>query len=186
MRLPLRYQITIALVLFGLIPAGVVAWYALDATIDYKHNEQILIKQAAAMAGNKIEPLLKPAIVIENGKPTGEWDASKLDRNTITTELDAVVSAFEFNYADVFVVDARNQIVISARAKRRARSQVTPILPCRAISRRIPLRPMEPAAPEGGQFRMGPCFRATPATDSSPELVGFRPSAQPPRRGERS
>ncbi len=112
MRLPLRYQITIALVLFGLVPAGVVAWYAFDATKDYKHNKQTIIRQAAAAAGSRIEPLLKPAVVIKDGKPTDEWDLTKINKNRVITELDGVAEDFELPYAEVYVVDTNNQVVV--------------------------------------------------------------------------
>ena len=42
MRITLKWKITAILVVFGLVPAAIVAWFAYNANDDYR-NKQILI-----------------------------------------------------------------------------------------------------------------------------------------------
>jgi methyl-accepting chemotaxis protein len=48
MRMKLKWQITTALVLFGLVPASVVAYFAYQSYDDYRSKQQIIIQQAAS------------------------------------------------------------------------------------------------------------------------------------------
>ena len=47
MRISLRTQITAALVLFGLIPASIVAWFAYSGNDDFRRSQTLLLQQAA-------------------------------------------------------------------------------------------------------------------------------------------
>ena len=57
MRLTLRRQITTALVLFGLVPAAVVAAFAWQSNEDYKNDKKVLVKQAARYINARLVPL---------------------------------------------------------------------------------------------------------------------------------
>ena len=49
MRIPLRVQITIVMVLFGLVPASlIVAWFAYRANDEFKDKQTLIVQQAAA------------------------------------------------------------------------------------------------------------------------------------------
>ena len=49
MRIRLDTQITTALVLFGLVPASIVAWFAYQANDDFKDKQRLIVQQAAAL-----------------------------------------------------------------------------------------------------------------------------------------
>jgi methyl-accepting chemotaxis protein len=59
MRISLTNKITIALVLFGLVPASIVAWFAYDSNNDFQRNQTLLIKQAAISISDKVAPVLE-------------------------------------------------------------------------------------------------------------------------------
>ena len=54
MRMSLRWKVTLALVAFGLIPAGIVAAVAYTSTEDFKAKQNTLIVQAAAAVGDRV------------------------------------------------------------------------------------------------------------------------------------
>ena len=96
MRISLINKITTALVLFGLIPASIVAWFAYSANDDFKRQARsFLIKQAAASISDHIAALIyqnpkkpltrlpRPAALPDNG--TQEDQSS--DRITIIDQF---------------------------------------------------------------------------------------------------
>jgi hypothetical protein len=58
MRISLTKKITFALVLFGLVPASIIAWFAYDSTNDFRLNQTLLIKQAAISISDKAASVL--------------------------------------------------------------------------------------------------------------------------------
>ena len=54
MRISLTNKITIALVLFGLVPASIVAWFAYNSNDEFRHNQTLLIKQAAISISDRV------------------------------------------------------------------------------------------------------------------------------------
>ena len=77
MRLTLRRQITTALVLFGLVPAAIVAAFAWLSNDDYREKQKIILKQAAQYANALLIPHLtkkfeEPSFDKANWIPQGE------------------------------------------------------------------------------------------------------------------
>ena len=60
MRLTLRRQITTALVLFGLVPAAIVAAFAFLSNEDFKDKQKILVRQAAQYRQRRARPGVSP------------------------------------------------------------------------------------------------------------------------------
>jgi methyl-accepting chemotaxis protein len=112
MRLSLRYQVTTALVLFGLVPAAIVAWYAYGSTQEFKKNQQLLIRRAAAAASNRLELLFQQGLVRDEKSLAVLLDPSKIDRAAVNVELNNVAGQFGVSYAEIYVVDPHQQVVI--------------------------------------------------------------------------
>ena len=173
MRLSLRYQITTALVLFGLIPAAIVAWFALDSTKEFKKNQQLLIMRAAAAAGTRIELLLQQGLSGKEGKAAADWDPSKVDRGQINFELNSVAQQFGVEHAEIFVVDPRYRVVI----KRQAGGEIDQV-----VVKQLPAR-YNPAYDEatqgmagGGRGKNGiKPFPGNSEHGEVAELVGYNP-----------
>jgi methyl-accepting chemotaxis protein len=85
MRLTLRTQITTALVLFGLVPAAIVATFAWVSSEDYKDKQKTLIKQAAQHINNSLGPqFFRKFEEGKNPKPNPlEWIPDGPDREAI-------------------------------------------------------------------------------------------------------
>ena len=58
MTIKLQHQITAALVLFGLLPAAIVAFFTFRSTEEFKDKQKAMIRQAAGAVSNRIEILL--------------------------------------------------------------------------------------------------------------------------------
>ena len=59
MRISLTNKITFALVVFGLVPASIIAWFAYDSNNDFRRSQTLLIKQAAISISDKVAPVLE-------------------------------------------------------------------------------------------------------------------------------
>ena len=60
MRISLTNKITIALVLFGLVPASIIAWFAWNSNNDFGNLQTILVKQAATSISDRSHVRWKP------------------------------------------------------------------------------------------------------------------------------
>ena len=59
MRISLTNKITFALVLFGLVPASIVAWFAYNSNDEFRGNQTLLIKQAAISISDQVAAVLQ-------------------------------------------------------------------------------------------------------------------------------
>jgi methyl-accepting chemotaxis protein len=112
MRISLINKITIALVLFGLIPASIVAWFAYRANDDFREKQHFLIKQAAVSVSDHIAPLL-PAVLAAPKTP-GE-EAAVAANSQIAQQVELIMNQYPFDVAQVFVVDTRNLVLYGRR-----------------------------------------------------------------------
>ncbi len=105
MRIPLVYKITIALVLFGLIPASIVAWFAYDSNNDFRKIQATLVKQAAASISDRVGPL-----VFQDQQKEKEKEAaptltlSEPALNAIKREMRQIVEQFGIDDATVYII----------------------------------------------------------------------------------
>jgi len=127
MTFSLRSQITTALVLFGLVPAAVVAYFAYQSTEDFKAKQLVLIRQAAAAVGYRLELLLaqrqarpsaEPAKEPKDAKPGGESaDLQSISQNDMNAMLNTVAGNFDLGTAKILVVDSKKDVVVSRQAR---------------------------------------------------------------------
>ncbi len=169
MRLSLRYQVTTALVLFGLVPAAVVAWYAYGSTQEFKNNQQLLIMRAASAASSRLELLFQPALVKDSKTEAVELDPSKIDRGAVNTALNSVAAEFKVEYADIYVVDPHNWVVIKRQRGGDFDKALTKDLPARYV-------PAYDDSTGGGNHKNGIMpLPGNSAHGEAPELVGYCP-----------
>jgi methyl-accepting chemotaxis protein len=102
MKLTLRQQIILALVMFGMIPAGLVAVFALRSAEESKERQRILVAQAAAYANERVTRLLM------NDKGQPKWDPSQ--KNTLIDKLSGVTHDFLIDGAEVWIIDPERNV----------------------------------------------------------------------------
>ena len=54
MRMSLGFKLTLALVLFGTVPAAVITYYTYDSAAEFKAKQQTLLRSAAAETSDQI------------------------------------------------------------------------------------------------------------------------------------
>jgi methyl-accepting chemotaxis protein len=114
MRISLRWQITVALVLFGLIPASTVAWFAFRAYDDFKRSQNLLVQQAAVAISMSVANLLnsKPT-VIEAAQNSSLPEVER--RAIIHTINEILVDQFGIGSAHVQIVNSGDRLLIRRR-----------------------------------------------------------------------
>jgi len=178
MRLTLRRQITAALVLFGLVPAAVVAWFTFQSTEDFKAKQVVLIRQAAAVASLRVERLLADRLLRRagDGNPAASaWDPQSLDGQDLNNEFEKVAQSSGLGRADFLIVDARHGVV----AKRQTGGAVDQVTATRGLpSRYLSALNADPASRGAlaGTNLASNVIRVPPGEGGEPaELVGFYP-----------
>ena len=145
MRRSLQWQITAALVLFGIVPSAVVTWVSNDAAQDAKLRQTALIRQAAFAAAAQIKAIAsklpqpeepaaeapvppinpafappKPGEEAPNAAPkkdaiTKKWDFSKIDRGELNSALNVVAREFGLGDATIYLVDNRPNVILKRK-----------------------------------------------------------------------
>ena len=106
MRLSLRWRLTSALVLFGIVPAAIVAWVAYRSTLEAEFKQAILIKEAAQSASER----LVLSLIGEKGEFPPKWDDSR--KQELNVKLGEVARDFTVRGAQILVVDPAKKIVL--------------------------------------------------------------------------
>jgi methyl-accepting chemotaxis protein len=112
MRLTLRRQITTAFILFGLVPALVVAWSAYQSTDDFKDKQRMILGLAATTIGERIARPLEDAVkTAETATPRRELSEEQKHplRDII---LGVLTDARLAQSSQVIVVDPENKMVL--------------------------------------------------------------------------
>jgi methyl-accepting chemotaxis protein len=108
----LRKQITIALLVFGLVPACVVAWVAYNAADDFKQRQNTLLRQAAMTASDRIERQL---LTGQDTKESPTWDPKSLNEEKLREILDKMALQFHLGYKAKILVVNGDDIVVARR-----------------------------------------------------------------------
>jgi methyl-accepting chemotaxis protein len=108
MRIPLRWKITTACLLFGLIPAVIMASFAYQASDDFKEKQLLLIKQSAVSIGDHVGQVLDGK---EVAKAVTAGSLPSDARNTIANEVGRVFTKFGFTSATVYIVTPANEVL---------------------------------------------------------------------------
>ncbi|WP_165071248.1 methyl-accepting chemotaxis protein [Paludisphaera rhizosphaerae] len=122
MKLTLRKKVTLALVAFGLIPAGIVAATAYLTDDQFKRKQDLIIQTAAGAIADKIYAIAltspESAKAVEEGPEAGvlpDWKPDEEARRRIQFVIGEVVKRFELDNAHIMIVDPNNRLVIDHR-----------------------------------------------------------------------
>ncbi len=136
MRISLRTQITAALVLFGLVPASIVAWFAYQTQDDFKDKQKLIVRQAAEAMSQRIGVLARVRTRRSTGEDPGrrQVDRRREERRSKNIITD-VVSQFNLDdlgqaaTAQVFIVDPDNKLILerTETGNLRPRTAILPI-----------------------------------------------------------
>jgi len=110
MRITLRTQVTTALVLFGLVPASIVAYFAYQSNDDFKDKQRLIVRQAAEAISSKIatkidENQRDPAAV-------AVWNPDANQKIDIRQVIGRVLLNFQLPDAQIMIVDPNDKILI--------------------------------------------------------------------------
>jgi methyl-accepting chemotaxis protein len=111
MRISLTNKITFALVLFGLVPASIIAWFAYDSNNDFRKNTTQLIKQAAISISDRVASILEhdpaPATIHEAiGGSLQSAVGKEIERH-----IGAIVRDLGLDNSQVFIFTAEGKIL---------------------------------------------------------------------------
>ncbi len=110
MRLNLKWQIILALVLFGIVPAGIVALFSLQSTDEFKFKQQTLIRQAAGTISDHVIRLLQKDL-----KTPVAWTADSADKLKAQDPFGDVLQKFGIETASVMIVDPEGKILVKRK-----------------------------------------------------------------------
>jgi methyl-accepting chemotaxis protein len=126
MRLSLRTKVTLALVAFGLIPAGIVAVFAYASTEEFIEKQNLIIRRAAAAIADHVvytmlknsDPILKPEKEAKEGAPAPlpAWKPMDAERNSIHGQINGLLTNYKLPRAVVFIVDPENHVLVKRRS----------------------------------------------------------------------
>jgi methyl-accepting chemotaxis protein len=106
MKLSLRQQLTLALVTFGIVPAGIVAAFAYHATYDAIYKQDLLIKEAAQAAAERVQILL----FRDQKDSPPKWDDAK--KRDILVKLNDVTRDFGIVGAEILLLDPSGNVLL--------------------------------------------------------------------------
>jgi methyl-accepting chemotaxis protein len=117
MRVPLRYQITIVMVLFGLVPASLIAWFAYRANDEFKEKQSTIVLQAAAYISDRFASVMdlrpEPA-----KKAIDEGALPEKERKIIERDIDDILTRSGIDSgALIYIVNSDNRVLIKSGAK---------------------------------------------------------------------
>jgi methyl-accepting chemotaxis protein len=104
----LRTKITTTLVLFGLIPALVVAWFAYQANYEFQGKQSLLIKEAAALISERVAAVIGREDSIEKAN-AGELLLPV--RNEIQPRINHVLLNFGLEAAQVYLINPDKKVL---------------------------------------------------------------------------
>jgi methyl-accepting chemotaxis protein len=104
---------TSAFLLFGLVPAAIVAFVAFQSSEDFKSKQSLIIAQAALTISNNVEPILEKLLKQQQGGAALKLAAD--DRNAIRRIFTSAVVEFKIPTAQVLLIDPNNRILLKRR-----------------------------------------------------------------------
>src|SRR5271157_3189499 len=120
MRIPLRTKVTLTLVAFGLIPAGIVAAFAYMSAQDFMGRQRLVIRQAAAAVSDHAKMLVLKnnelehkgeKVNAENPLPL-KWELTDADREDLQRHISTTLDAYKLSNAVVYLVDPSNTLIL--------------------------------------------------------------------------
>ncbi len=174
MRIPLRTKVTLALVAFGLIPAGIIAAFAYTSALDFMGRQRLMIRQAAKAISDHAKLLVqKNNELAHKGDQAGaenppplKWELTEEDLQDLQRHISDAVRDYNLTNASVYLVDPRNYLIIQ-RDKQNSFSN-------NLRDTKVPYKYEKMADLANGQFGTE-AIEAKPDTTEPAEIVGFAP-----------
>ncbi len=110
MRITLRTQMTTALVLFGLVPASIVAYFAYQSNDDFKDKQRLIVRQAAEIISYKIATAIESTQRDPNAVTV--WNPTAEQKIAFRQEIGLVLRNFQLLNAQIRIVDPTDKILI--------------------------------------------------------------------------
>jgi methyl-accepting chemotaxis protein len=104
---------TSAFLLFGLVPASIVAYFAYQSSEDFKSKQRLIIGHAALTISKNVAPVIRENVKQKSGN--GAVKLTDDERNSIRGEIASAVNEFNIPTAQVFVIDPNNRVLIKRR-----------------------------------------------------------------------
>ena len=120
MRIPLRTKVTLTLVAFGLIPAGIVAAFAYMSAQDFMGRQTQMISATAASISDHAKMLVLKNnelerkgenVSAENSQPL-KWELTDADRDDLQRHISYTLRYHNLSNASVYLVDPMNNLVL--------------------------------------------------------------------------
>ncbi|SIO45259.1 methyl-accepting chemotaxis protein [Singulisphaera sp. GP187] len=174
MRMSLQKQITLALVLFGLVPSLIIASFALDAAEDFKLKQLMLIRLAATSIGDRFTAFLAHGEK-DNTEDKPAWD-SALDKTKLNGILDLAMLQFGLsNNARIWIVSPKGEVLVD----RKPDGMIDiPGTATRTLRYARPVDAARPQGPLGAVLNNGSgAVQISDPNDPNdvPEVVGYAP-----------
>ena len=135
MRMSLRWKVTVALVAFGLIPAGIVATFAYASTDDFIEKQNLIIRRAAATIGDRVvsviqkspDHLPKPEKDSKDASttPSFNWTPTDPERDAILAQINETLTHFKLPTAVVYLVNPENRVLVKRKPNGDTEKDVT-------------------------------------------------------------
>jgi methyl-accepting chemotaxis protein len=115
MRITLRTKLTTALVLFGLVPASIVAYFAYQSNDDYKEKQRLIVRQAAAAISAWVAGAVEPPA--PKAEAPFAWNLTDKVKEDLHGVIGDVVSQFGLppTQTQVVIVDPSDRVLVKRR-----------------------------------------------------------------------
>jgi methyl-accepting chemotaxis protein len=113
MRITLRWKFTAVLVLFGLVPASIVAWFAYTADDDFKGKQTLIVRQTAEAIGFHIASIMQ-----QNPKAIEQALQGSLpeeERRKIVDKIENLLRQSTIDSALVYLANPESKVLVRRR-----------------------------------------------------------------------
>jgi len=110
MRITLRTQVTTALVLFGLVPAFIVAYFAYQSNDDFKDKQRLIVRQAAEVISYKVANIVDTHP--QNPEAVAVWNPTADQKTEIRQVITRLLPNFQLPTSQIMIVDPSDKILI--------------------------------------------------------------------------
>ena len=116
MRIKLRWKITAILVLVGLVPAGIVGWFAYNANDDYRKKQMLIVSKTAEAICFRAAGILQQKPKLADDVLGGTSPVPTAERDQILNMISAELYKSKINSAQVYIVKSSGIVVVSKKA----------------------------------------------------------------------
>ena len=155
MRIPLRTKVTLTLVAFGLIPAGIIAAFAYTSALDFMGRQRLMIRQAAKAISDHTKLLVqKNNELAQKGDKAGaenppplKWELTEEDLQDLQRHISDTVR--DYNLHECIGLPRRPEELPDhpARQAKQLQQQSPGLQSFRINTRKWPTSPMASSVP---------------------------------------